>query len=124
MNKLYSAVGGRLFFCLVIAWGIVLGKELPLAPLEGEQTQGEDQYNFKRKLQFSLIYPLATNGISTQYANYFSLNTLAGASGGLKGIELGGLLNFNRHTAEGLQFSELFNVTLANILIVKRVRLA
>lgn len=61
--------------------------------------------------QFTFAYPLGTNGtdaIST--SNKFSLNVLYGVNGGLNGLEIGGLLNYNHGEVNGVQLAGVANV--------------
>lgn len=75
------------------------------------QAQTNDEKKF-HIAQISFIAPLGTQGIqSTQYVNGFSLNMLAGRSGGLKGLEIAGLINTTHGDIEGLQIAGLINHT-------------
>jgi len=66
----------------------------------------------EKPFSFSLIPGLGSHGrLSGQIINHFSVNILGGYSGGLQGIELGGLFNINRKDAGYLQAAGLFNVT-------------
>ncbi len=61
--------------------------------------------------QVTFFYPLGTNGVnSADYVNNFSFNILYGLNGGLKGIEVGGLVNSNTGPVEGAQFAGIANV--------------
>lgn len=48
---------------------------------------------------------------SGSYTNRFSLNILAGYSGGVQGVEIGGLVNMNRGKVQGAQLGGLANIT-------------
>ena len=46
--------------------------------------------------QFTFAYPLGTNGKEAiSESNKFSFNLLYGVNGGLNGLEIGGLANYN-----------------------------
>lgn len=63
-----------------------------------------------RPFQISLIPYIGTNWkVSGSVTNRFSLNVLAGYSGGLDGVEIGGLLNMTRNVASGVQIAGLAN---------------
>lgn len=64
-----------------------------------------------RAAQFTFIYPLGSNGVnSASYSNHFSLNALIGINGGVKGAEIGGLLNYNHHEVVGGQIAGIANI--------------
>lgn len=66
----------------------------------------------ERPFQVSVAPGLSTHGkMSGQVVNNFSLNMFGGYSGGLKGVEIGGLFNINRSHAQGFQAGGLFNHT-------------
>ncbi|SHI29875.1 hypothetical protein SAMN02745146_0427 [Hymenobacter daecheongensis DSM 21074] len=66
---------------------------------------------YRRLGQVSLVPPLGSNWLkSGRTVNHVSLNLLAGYSAGLKGAELGGLVNIERDTVLGLQAAGLLNV--------------
>jgi hypothetical protein len=61
--------------------------------------------------QMSFIPPMSTNGIANQNStNHLSINIVAGYSGGLEGIEMGGLANVIKQDAKGVQLSGFTNV--------------
>ncbi|MEI7501106.1 MAG: STN and carboxypeptidase regulatory-like domain-containing protein [Bacteroidota bacterium] len=61
--------------------------------------------------QASIIPYIGTNwNVTGSITNRFSLNLLAGYTGGLKGIEIGGLLNVTRNQISGVQFGGLGNI--------------
>jgi len=71
--------------------------------------QDESEY-IKRPFQITLLPPLGSNGPDYQdCVNRISLNLLWGESAGLKGLELGGLANFERDFVEGVQFAGFGN---------------
>ncbi len=62
-------------------------------------------------LQASVIPYLGTNGkVTGSITNRLSINLLAGYTGGLKGFEIGGLLNITRKEMSGVQVGGLFNI--------------
>jgi len=63
-----------------------------------------------RKAQVSFAYPVGSNGKSAlNYSNNFSFNILYGLNGGLNGVEIGSLLNFNKGKVKGFQLSGIIN---------------
>jgi len=61
--------------------------------------------------QFTFAYPLGTNGKDAiSESNRFSLNMLYGVNGGLNGLEIGGLANYNHGEVNGVQLAGLANV--------------
>ncbi|MEM6804416.1 MAG: hypothetical protein AAF696_23655, partial [Bacteroidota bacterium] len=68
-----------------------------------------------RFAQFSLLPHLSTSRSTALYKhNKFSLNLLAGYSSGLRGLEIGGLMNIDRNKVSGLQLAGLGNVVGGN----------
>ena len=64
-----------------------------------------------RTFQASVIPYIGTNWkVTGSITNRFSLNLLAGYTGGLSGIEVGGLLNITRNRIRGLQIGGLGNI--------------
>jgi hypothetical protein len=64
-----------------------------------------------RLVQFTLFYPLGTNGIeSYRITNRISLNLIAGVTGGVLGAEFGGILNVTNGWVEGGQFAGFGNI--------------
>jgi hypothetical protein len=61
--------------------------------------------------QFTFAYPVGTNGKDAiNQANKFSFNLLYGVNGGLNGLELGGLANYNHGEVRGAQLAGLANI--------------
>jgi hypothetical protein len=61
--------------------------------------------------QFTFAYPLGTNGKEAiSESNKFSFNLLYGANGGLNGLEIGGLVNYNTGKVNGVQLAGVANV--------------
>jgi hypothetical protein len=62
-------------------------------------------------VQFSIIPPLSTNGISnSNQVNNLSINLLAGYSGGINGFEMGGFANIVKNKVVGTQMAGFANV--------------
>ncbi len=62
-------------------------------------------------VQFTLVPFLSTNWkVSGSVNSAFSLNLLVGYTGGVRGFELGGLLNIDRNHVRGLQIGGLGNI--------------
>jgi len=65
-----------------------------------------------RPAQISFLPMIGTNRqMGGLVENNFSLNILAGYSGGVKGVEVGGLVNITRFDVKGLQIAGLGNIT-------------
>ncbi len=77
------------------------------------------EYNIgleKSIAQLTFITPMSTDGSNTKEKEYkFSLNMLGGITGGINGVELGGLFNINKQDMKGLQMSSLANWTGGNV---------
>ncbi|MEO8110966.1 MAG: carboxypeptidase-like regulatory domain-containing protein, partial [Ginsengibacter sp.] len=66
----------------------------------------------ERPFQVSLTPRLSTHGkLSPQIVNNFSLNIFGGYSGGLNGVEIGGLFNLDKKDTKYFQAAGLFNLT-------------
>ncbi|TSA51852.1 MAG: hypothetical protein D4R43_00110, partial [Sphingobacteriales bacterium] len=69
-----------------------------------------------RPAQVSFFFPIGSNGINSgRYSNNFSLNMLWGFNGGVKGAEIGGLINVDRKNVSGVQIGGLINLTFGNL---------
>jgi hypothetical protein len=67
--------------------------------------------SLSRKFQFSLLPFLGTNRLlSGSIKNDYSLNVLMGYSGGIRKLEIGGLINGVRKDVEGLQLGGIGNI--------------
>jgi hypothetical protein len=61
--------------------------------------------------QVSFFYPVGSNGIeSPNYSSNFSFNVLYGYNGGLRGIEVGGLVNTQVGNVDGIQVAGIANI--------------
>lgn len=68
-----------------------------------------------RLAQFSFLPHLNTSGSAALHKrNKFSLNFLAGYASGLRGVEIGGIMNIDRNEVYGLQLAGLGNVVGGN----------
>ena len=77
-----------------------------------EAQQLGDEMEEKRFAQFTFIYPIGSNGQQSSITtNNVSLNVLMGMSGGVNGIEIGGLHNTTKGDVTGFQLGGLGNVT-------------
>ena len=71
----------------------------------------ETESNAAEGAQFTFAYPLGTNGKDAiSKSNKFSFNLLYGVNGGLNGLEIGGLANYNHGEVQGVQLAGLANV--------------
>ena len=69
------------------------------------------QFFTGRPFQFSLIPGVSSRGkLSGQVINNFSFNVLGGYTGGVKGLEIGGLFNIVKQDVKYLQAAGLFNI--------------
>ncbi|UOQ68837.1 hypothetical protein [Hymenobacter volaticus] len=65
----------------------------------------------REPFQITLVSPLGMNGLHAgRTVNTVSLNLLAGYAAGVKGVELGGLLNVDLDSVQGLQAAGLGNL--------------
>lgn len=76
----------------------------------------ETDSSLTRPFQISFIYPMGTNGIdSYKYTNNVSINILSGISGGVDGVEAGGMLNVTKGNVKGVQVSGFANLNKGNL---------
>jgi hypothetical protein len=98
-----------------------MGKFL-LSSKQRVQTLNLKKFFTERPFQLSVTPGLSTHGsMSSQVINNFSLNIFGGYSGGVDGVELGGLFNIDKRDVKYLQAAGLFNVVGGS---VKGVQLA
>ncbi len=70
----------------------------------------------ERPFQVSVLPGMSTHGrLSPQIVNNFSLNIFGGYTGGLNGVELGGLFNLDKRDVKFFQAAGLFNLTGGNV---------
>lgn len=84
------------------------------ALIPGHSVAQDDQGNDLeyRKWRITLFPPLSTNGVEApNYTARYSINILGGYHGGLDGVEVGGLINYNKYYASGFQLAGLGNIT-------------
>ena len=71
----------------------------------------ENEKNSTQSSQFTFAYPLGTNGTDAiSVSNNFSFNALYGVNGGLNGLEIGGILNYNHGDVNGVQLAGISNI--------------
>lgn len=64
-----------------------------------------------RKVQVTFAFPIGSNGTSSlEYSNNFSFNILYGLNGGVNGVEIGSILNYNKGEVRGFQLSGVSNI--------------
>ena len=82
-----------------------------LVPRESMVNAQNLEVRTSRTFQASVIPYIGTNWkVTGSITNRFSLNLLAGYTGGLKGVEVGGLLNITRNRISGVQIGGLGNI--------------
>jgi len=91
-----------------------------LVPRRALVTSENLQVYGTRGFQASLIPYVGTNWMSKgAYSNAISFNLLAGYTGGVNGLELGGLVNIVRNDVRGLQIGGLANIVGRNVMGVQ-----
>ncbi len=71
----------------------------------------ENEEKSAQSSQITFAYPLGTNGIDAiSTPNRFSVNVLYGVNGGLDGLELGGIMNYNHGDVNGMQLAGVANI--------------
>jgi hypothetical protein len=87
-----------------------LGKFL-LSSKQKMQTINLRKFFVEKPFQISIAPGLSTHGsLSSQVINHFSLNVFGGYSGGVNGVELGGLFNIDKKDVRYIQAGGLFNI--------------
>ncbi len=90
---------------------------LILLLFSSEMIFGQERTEKKFPAQMSLVYPVGTSGANSLHTSFnFSLNALAGATSGIKGCEIGGLLNYNENNVSGVQIGGIGNMTRGNFI--------
>jgi hypothetical protein len=75
------------------------------------QTLNLKKFFTERPFQVSLTPGLSTHGkLSSQVVNNFSFNVFGGYSGGVNGMEIGGLFNIDKKDVRYFQLAGLFNI--------------
>lgn len=65
-----------------------------------------------RKWRVTIFPPLSTNGINAvDYTAKYSINLIGGYHGGLDGAEIGGIFNYEKDYAYGLQIAGITNIS-------------
>ena len=91
----------------IITLSLALSALLFSSTIKAQENE-EKQVN---EAQFTFAYPLGTNGHDAiNQANRFSFNLLYGANGGLNGLEIGGLANYNHGEVKGVQLAGIANI--------------
>ena len=68
-----------------------------------------------RRVQVTFAYPIGSSGMSSmEYSNNFSFNILYGLNGGVNGVEIGSILNYNKGEVKGFQLSGVSNINTGN----------
>lgn len=102
-----NAITGSVISCGTDSLGLVIW----LVPREAMVNSQNLEVRSSRTFQASVIPYIGTNWkITGSVTNRFSLNLLAGYTGGLKGVEVGGLLNITRNGISGVQIGGLGNI--------------
>ncbi|MCB2409517.1 LA_2272 family surface repeat-containing protein [Hymenobacter lucidus] len=87
------------------------GRDTVLAPVVVPVPVAAKTYD-RHLAQVAFVAPLGSNWLrSGRSINTFSLNVLAGYSAGVRGAEVGGLVNVVRDTMRGVQAAGLVNLT-------------
>ena len=77
--------------------------------VNAQSTYGDLYY---RKWRVTIINPIGTNGVSApDFTARYSINVIGGYHGGLDGLEIGSLYNYNKYYASGFQIAGLLNAT-------------
>lgn len=70
-----------------------------------------DSNSNQPKVQLSFMYPIGTGGTQSIHQTYTaSVNILAGATGGINGVEVGSLANYTHGSVDGVQVAGMANV--------------
>jgi hypothetical protein len=97
----------RLFLAILATW--------MMTRVAFAQNSEQEQKN-KQIAQVTFVAPVGSNGIySANYINHFSLNVLVGVSGGVDGLELGGLQNITQGSVSGLQLAGIGNFATGSL---------
>lgn len=87
-------------------------------PSLSESQTGSADSNELRHAPFHLAIasPLSTNGMQGfETVNHVSINLFYGHSAGLKGVEIGGFLNVEKHFVRGFQLGGFSNINLGEL---------
>ena len=90
---------------------IALTLAISAALISSEIKAQENETSHAQGSQLTFAYPLGTNGSDAiSESNRLSFNVLYGVNGGLNGLEIGGLLNYNHGDVNGVQLAGLANI--------------
>ncbi len=91
----------------IITLSLVISATLLSSTIKAQETEESPAQGS----QFTFAYPLGTNGQDAiNVSNKFSFNMLYGVNGGLNGLEIGGLVNYNHGEVRGVQLAGISNV--------------
>lgn len=75
----------------------------------------QNEIKDSKAVQVSFGFPIGSNGLMSPYTtNNVSFNMLWGVNGGLNGVEVGGLANYNTDDVLGIQVAGIANATKGN----------
>lgn len=84
--------------------------------LYSDEHQNQSTEMERRFFQISFFYPLGTGYTkSMEYTNNISLNLLVGLNGGVRGVEIGGLVNYIHKDVKGVSLAGLGNIIRGNV---------
>jgi hypothetical protein len=80
------------------------------------QTTNNQSKDIHVPVRIAFLPGLSSQGKNDKYTtSNFSLNVLGGTTGGVNGVELGGLFNINKKNMQGVQAAGYFNITGGNV---------
>lgn len=95
---------------------ILLAFCISLINIKANAQYTSDTSLVKKDFQFTFITPLGSNGaLAHKCVNRISLNMIAGISGGIEGLELGGFCNVVRKNVYGIQLAGFSNSVLGDV---------
>lgn len=82
-----------------------------IAMVDAVQAQHSEDLKYRR-WRVTLFPPLSTNGLEApNYTARYSINIIGGYHGGVDGIEIGGLFNYNKYYSNGFQIAGGLNLS-------------
>src|SRR5690554_770940 len=94
---------------------LLLFSLLLVLPSESLAQDSETDLKYRR-WRITLLPPISTNGVDApNYTAKYSINLLGGYHGGLDGMEVGGLFNYNKYYANGFQIAGGANISGGDI---------
>lgn len=77
---------------------------------DSDKVESQKQKKDDNIAQISFIYPIGTDFIYSKDNTYnLSLNIIGGVTGGVNGVEMGGIYNINTYNAKGVQMAGVLN---------------